>query len=332
MQTLYLNEHGLQIKKKSNRLIVKKEGKIVEEVALGELKRVLIFGNSQVTTEAMRLLSKNAVEVAFLSAHGRFHYRLVPETSKNIFLRLAQHERSRDHSFKMQFCRNLVRAKIRNQRTLLVRYRRNQPHADINSHLSALKASLEDIDRQDDIARLMGIEGQAARTYFSGYGKLLRGDFKMSGRQYRPAPDPVNAMLSFGYTLILHEIQGLLEACGFDVFLAFLHSVKYGRASLAMDMQEEFRAPVIDRLVLYLVNRKIVSPNDFKKKGKGGVWLKEKPRKRFLTNYDRFMTASFQDPVSRMKKTFRGLLREQVLQLENTLIHNSHYQPFNFPS
>ena len=238
METIYLTDNGVQLKRKSNRIVLKKEGKITEEIPILDLKRILIFGNNQLSTDLMRYLAGKGVEVAFLSSTGRFKFRLVPETSKNIYLRMAQHDRYHDRQFRVSLSRTIVKAKLRNQRSLLVRYRRNRPEVDSESALAALKDAIECVEEVNDIEELMGIEGTGAKAYFQAYGKLLANGFEFSKRQYYPAPDPVNALLSFGYMLLFNELSSLLEACGFDVFLGYLHSTRYGRASLATDMLE----------------------------------------------------------------------------------------------
>jgi CRISPR-associated protein Cas1 len=334
VQTLYLNEHGLTLKKKSNRIIVKKEGRIIQEIPVVDLKRLFVFGNSQLSTELMRYLASRGIEIAFLSMKGRFRYRLTPETSKNIFLRLAQHEKYREHLFRLQISRNFVRAKIWNQRSLLIRYQRNQPDTDLRIHINFLKSLLPQIDHHDDLQGIMGIEGRAAKMYFAGFNKLLQNGFELPERKYYPAPDPVNAMLSFGYMIVLYEIQSLLEAHGFDVYLGFMHSLRYGRASLATDLLEEFRSPIIDRLVLYLINKKIIKIKDFKKDNQDkGVILSDQARKIYLSNYDKFMATPFHYKKDNTRKTYRKILRDQSTSLERVVL-GSHveYKPYVFYS
>ena len=175
----------------------------------------------------------------------------------------------------------------------------------------------------------MGVEGYAATVYFEAFGRILAGDFRFEKRAYHPPPDPVNAMLSFGYMILFNEIRSLLEGYGFDVFLGFLHSAKYGRASLATDMMEEFRSPVIDRLVLYLINLGVAKQTHFEAKDKG-VQMKDKLRKAYLQNYEKFTTSLFIDYSSREQTCFRNILRKNVLQLEKCLLNDEDYKPFVF--
>lgn len=329
METIYLTDNGLQLKRKSNRIVLKKDGKIVEEIPILDLKRIMIFGNNQLSTELMRYLAGKGIEVAFLSSTGRFKFRIVPETSKNIYLRLAQHDRYRDKDFRISISRSIVRAKLKNQRNLLVRYQRNQPEVDLGGAMAALQGFIQQTERADSVESLMGVEGIGSKAFFEAYGKLLTGGFQLSRREYYPAPDPVNALLSFGYMLLLNELSSLLEACGFDIFLGFLHSTRYGRASLSTDMIEDLRSPIIDRLVLYLTNKGTIKLSQFAEaEGKKGVRMDDDARRVYLTNYERFMTACFQDRATAKRMNYREVLREKVMGLERALLNGSEYKSY----
>ncbi len=327
MKTLYITENGLQLKKRSERIAVKKDGKIIAEYRTDELKRIVIFGNSQVTTELMRFLASKGVEIAFLSTRGKFNFRIVPQYTKNIYLRVAQSDLYRDENFRVDFSREIVRAKIKNQRNFLVRYQRNRPDADLAGATEALQKSLDEIEGKTTLAQLRGAEGYAGKVYFEAYGKLFLHGFEFKTREYHPPPDPVNAMLGFGYMLLFGEICGLLSAFGFDPFMGFLHDLEYGRESLASDLIEELRSPVADRLVLYLVNKKAIKNSQFTK-GKNGVRMDDNARKIFLRNYDSFMTTGFVDNYTRRLVNFREVVRERVEKLEKTVIDGAKYSAF----
>ncbi len=332
MHTLYITDNGILLKKRSDRILVKKDRKVLEEIPTLELKRILIFGNNQVSTQLMNHLARKGIEVGFLSAYGKFKYRLVPETSKNIYLRMAQHERYRDMAFRIRFSQTVTEAKLKNQRSLLVRYQRNRPDVDLSSASEALKKCCSQVNAKQSINEIMGTEGFGAKNYFNAYGKLLLGGFEFRKREYYPPPDPVNALLSFGYMLLFNELNSLLEASGFDVYLGFLHSVKYGRASLASDMIEELRSPVIDRLVLYLINQGAVKPSQFSHKENRCLRMNDNALKNYLQNYERFMTATFVDVKTRDRKNYRQVIRENIRRLENVLLNNIDYTPYVFYS
>jgi CRISPR-associated protein Cas1 len=327
MQTLYITDNGLQLKKRSNRIAVKKNGKITKEIPILDLKRVIIIGNSHLTAELMRYLAGKGIEVAFLSSSLRFKFRIVPQTSKNIFLRIAQHERYRDKNFRLRISRIFIKTKLKNQKSFLVRYQRNQPDVNLGKYIKLLVNCASKVDNKDSIEGLMGIEGASARGFFEAYGKLIKKEFEFKKREYHPPPDPVNAMLSFGYMLVFNELSGLLEACGFDIYIGFLHSIDYGRASLANDLMEELRSPVIDRLVLYLINKSIIKKTSFKSCSKG-VLMEDSARNSFLANYENFMTAPFLDIRTKKSINYRKVLQQRVYEIERTVLNNYDYKPF----
>ncbi len=330
MDALYLVDQGLQVKLRSERLLIKKGGRVIEEIPVEGLQRVVVFGRNQITTDVLRLFAAKGVDVAFLSRHGHFYCRLVPVGSKNIYLRLAQNGKYRQDGFRLQLARVLVRAKIHNQRALLVRYRQHSGVKELNEGIDTLRCALGAIESAEELDKVRGIEGHASRCYFASLAKLLRHGFTFPGRHYRPSPDPVNAMLSFGYTLVTNELMGLLEAHGLDVHLGFFHGLRYGRASLATDLVEEFRAPVVDRLVLYLINKRIVGLNQFHTGTSGDCRMDDQALRAYLGNYERFVNSAFADRTTRTRSNYRALFRRQVRRLEATLLKEAAYEPYMF--
>jgi CRISPR-associated protein Cas1 len=328
METLYVTDNGLQLKRRSDRILFKKDGKITEEIPLLDMKRILIFGNNQISTDLMRHLAGKGVEVAFLSSRGKFKFRIVPETSKNIYLRMGQHRQYNNEEFRISWGKTIVRAKLTNQRNFLIRYQRNQPQTDIQNEIETLKKSVQNLEESSGLNEIMGTEGFGSKTYFNAYGKLLLNGFEMRKREYYPPPDPVNALLSFGYMILFNEINSLLEAHGFDVFLGFLHSAKYGRASLATDLIEELRSPVIDRLVIYLINQGAVKTDQFEKLETGAIRMNDRLKATYLKNYEKFMTTPFLDVKSRENVDYRQIIRNNVRQTEKVVLQGAVYDPY----
>ncbi|MCD6505084.1 CRISPR-associated endonuclease Cas1 [Candidatus Poribacteria bacterium] len=287
MSVLYIAEQGASLHKGGKRLLVVKDGKTIQEVRIHEVERVIIFGNVQLTCQAMALLLNEGVEVSFLSMKGRFKGRLSPADSKNILLRLAQYKRYLEDDFRISISRSIIRAKIRNSRYLLLRYRQNHAEADLDEEIKRLESSLPSVDLHETISALMGVEGEAAAAYFRAYGKMLRRELRFSVRTRRPPLDPVNALLSLGYSLLTSEVAGILAAHGLDIYIGYLHEIDHGRPSLALDMVEEFRQPIVDRLTLSLVNKRVFTGDDFENREGGGVYLKTKSLKRYLHLYER---------------------------------------------
>jgi len=174
----------------------------------------------------------------------------------------------------------------------------------------------------------LGIEGSAAKSYFSVFGKMMLGSFMFSERKKHPSTDPVNALLSFGYTLIFNEISSLLDGLGFDPYLGYFHTVEYGRASLANDIQEEFR-PSVDRFTLYLVNNRMLGQEDFYTNPKdGSVYLKREAMKKYFAEYEKYLNREFKHPDSGENTTLRKCFRIQAERLAGFIKGGSTYAPF----
>ncbi|MEW6388800.1 MAG: CRISPR-associated endonuclease Cas1, partial [Thermodesulfobacteriota bacterium] len=169
-----------------------------------------------------------------------------------------------------------------------------------------------------------------SRTYFAAFAKMVRHSFGFTKRERHPAPDPVNALLSLGYTLVYNEIAALLDGLGFDPYLGFFHQPRFGHAGLASDLLEEFRAPLVDRFTLGLINNRIFTAPDFYQHTSGGVYLQDEPRKRYFLEYERFVTRSAPAPDEEGTADFRRLFRRQAERLRRTLLTGQPYVSFTF--
>jgi CRISPR-associated protein Cas1 len=181
-----------------------------------------------------------------------------------------------------------------------------------------------------NLAALLGHEGAGARVYFAAFSKMLRHRLGFTGRQRHPAPDPVNALLSLGYTLVYHELSSLLDGLGFDPYLGFFHQPRFGHAGLASDLLEEFRAPLVDRLTLSLINRRVFADTDFYQHTSGGVYLHDEPRKRYFLEYEAFVSREFRAPDDSGAIDFRRLFRRQAERLRRLLLLGEPYEPYKF--
>jgi len=328
MSTVYLTEPGAVVRQSSQHLVVTKDKERLAHIPLLKLERLVIFGHVQLTTEALQALLKEGVDVAFLTGHGRLRGRLLAADSKNVFLRLAQYERHLDEAFQVDFARTLVKAKIRNGRAVIRRHQFTHPENAFTAELQLIDDMLKNLDHLQTVNSLMGAEGSATAAYFRAFGQMFRKELAFETRTRRPPKDPVNAVLSLGYSLLTNEILSLLFANGFDPYLGFLHGVVYGRPSLALDLVEEFRHPVIDRLTLNLFNNEILHPDDFRPVEGEGVYLKPEAFKTYLKLYERRL----QEPPSTEKPednfSFRNRLRAQIENLARTIKHQEPYKPF----
>lgn len=328
MANLYLTEQGSVLRKTGDRLFIEKEGETLLDVQCSKIDAVLIFGNVQFTTQAVRELFEHGIEMALLTKSGRLIGQLTSPSTKNIELRVAQFKRHDDHAFRLNLSRALVQGKISNCLHTMKSFAGNHPAIDLEGERTVLEAALEKISGTDSVDSLRGLEGNAARTYFGGFGKMVLGGFTFEGRKKHPSTDPVNALLSFGYTLIFNEISSLLDGLGFDPYLGYFHEVEYGRASLACDIQEEFRA-VIDRFTLYLINNRMLAAEDFYRNDKdGSMYLKREAMKKYFAEYEKYFAREFKHPETGDLTTLRKCFRIQAEKMANFIKGGVEYSPF----
>jgi CRISPR-associated protein Cas1 len=292
MANLYLTEQGAVLHKTGERLVVTKGECTLLDVPCHEIDAVLIFGNVHVTTQAVRTLMEHGIEMALLTRRGKLLCQLTPPMAKNVLLRLAQYQRTQDKAFCLATARAIVAAKIASGLQFIRQHTSNYRGQSMAQELRELQRCSERVDATADTSALFGIEGNAARVYFQAFGKMLRSGIEFPGRRKRPAPDPVNALLSFGYTLLFNEIASLLDGIGFDPFIGFYHRPEYGRPSLAADLVEEFRVPVIDRLTVRLLNTRVFDADDFAPHAaSGSLYLKRESLRKYFTAYEDFLGA-----------------------------------------
>lgn len=328
MPTLYLMEQGAVLRKESKRLVVEKQGRVLLEVPEFKVDRVLVFGNVHLTTQAVSFLLSSGIDTSFLTVHGRFKGRLAPVESKNVFLRVKQYEKHLQPQFKLSLAKHIVTAKIQNARTLLVRYARNHPEVDLERAIKELQNCIEKVHKKQTINSLMGVEGIASAIYFEAYGKLFRRELQFDGRQRRPPRDPINSLLSFGYTLLTNEVVSLCCAIGFDPYIGYFHGLDYGRPSLPLDLIEEFRHAIIDRFILFLINNQVITQMDFEDKSEEGVLLSEPARKTFFIQYERYMSRKVESNLTPEKKTYRELLRLKIEGFRHTIMDEEPFRPY----
>lgn len=331
MPTLYITEQGASLRLETGRLCVIKDGKPLTEVPLEQLEGLCIFGNIQLSTQLVAELLERGIETAFFTLNGRLKGQLTPAKARNNELRFDQFRLAGDENFSLTLAREITRAKIDNGLHLVKRYERSHPgEADFTAEVREMNNVLDGLSAVANRASLLGMEGTAARHYFAAFAKMLRQGWTFEGRKRRPPPDPVNALLSLGYVLVGSEIQSLLDGLGFDPYIGFFHTLEYGRPALALDLLEEYRAPLVDRFVLYLLNNRILKPEDFESAEEGGVRLTRAATKRFFLEYERHMNRPFRDPDYAGEQSFRTIFRQQAHRLANCLTKGEPYHPYTF--
>ncbi|MDO4640090.1 MAG: type I-C CRISPR-associated endonuclease Cas1c [Neisseria sp.] len=278
--TLYITTQGSYLHKERETLVVEQERKKVAQLPIHAIGHIFCFGNVLVSPFLMGFCGENNVNLAFFTENGRYLGRLQGRQSGNVLLRRAQYKRSETNP--VPIARNIIAAKIQASKRVLQRQIRNHGENDeIQVAIHALNAGLKQLERAQSIDVVRGIEGDAAARYFAVFQHLIaeKSGFVFAGRNRRPPRDEVNALLSFLYSILGKEISGALQGVGLDPQVGFLHADRSGRDSLAQDILEEFRAWWVDRMVLSLINRGQIKPQDFIREASGAVMLKPEARK-----------------------------------------------------
>lgn len=274
MTTVYVREQGAKLQKRGERLVVSKQGKVIEEFPINQVNQVVLMGNVQITTQTMVGLVQLNVDVAFLSSYGKFRLRLEADSSGHVQLRQKQLQERDNGSLALPVAKAIVDAKIHNQRVILQRQVRRleqggrQPvyvrdQGLFERSLRGMMQMQQQSQGVNSLDSLRGYEGKAAAYYFEAVRSLLDRGWGFDRREYHPPPDPFNALLSFAYSLLLKDVRAAINLVGLDVFMGFFHEVQSGRPSLALDLMEEWRPLLADALCLELINRGTLQPDSF---------------------------------------------------------------------
>ncbi len=285
LNTLYITRQETYLHKERETIVIKRNKEKLGQFPGISINNILCFGQVSVSPFLMGYCGEQGIGLSFYTEYGKFLARVQGKQSGNVLLRRAQYRWADDDVKSISIARLMVAAKIANGRSVLMRDIRNHGENEmLSTAVSKLAVSLRRAGQSQSVSEAMGVEGDAASTYFSIFNELLRdSNFYFSGRVRRPPTDPVNALLSYSYTLITHECASALQGVGLDPYVGYLHQDRPGRVSLALDLLEEFRSPWADRFVLTLINRKQIKLNDFVTEASGAVRLKETARKTFLT-------------------------------------------------
>ncbi len=289
LNTLFVTTPDTYLALDGENVVVKKEGEILKRYPLHNLEAICSFGYTGVSPALMGACAERQIALTFLTSHGRFLARVIGEDRGNVLLRREQYRIADDEKRSVGIARNIICGKIYNSKWILERATRDYPlRLDVNRIkriTASLSETLQSVRHVEALDGLRGMEGTAATQYFSVLDDLIlqqKEHFVFHGRSRRPPLDNVNALLSFAYTLLAHEVLGALETVGLDAYVGFLHRDRPGRASLALDMMEELRSVYADRLVLSLINKKMVSASGFYPKENGAVLMDADTRKHVL--------------------------------------------------
>lgn len=320
MSVIYIKEQGSVLQKKGERLIVTKNSRALLEIPVMNVENIAVIGNVQVTTQAMHMLLECGVDLNYFTFGGKYIGQTASDCSKNIFLRFAQYELYNCIERRMEIARQIVKNKAGNQIEMIRRHRFCDSGYDWRTDTDQMEKLVDNLSVKQTPNEILGIEGMCSNIYFGAFGKMFHCDFEFRGRNRRPPKDPINVLISLGYTFLTKEVSSALDAESFEMYLGFLHGIRYGRKSLPLDIVEEFRQPVIDRFVINLCNKRMINRYDFDE-GENGIRLNEDGFKKFCHEYERMMTGAH-------GINYRNQIKRQVSLLKRCVLGKSVYSPY----
>lgn len=334
--TLYVTSPDAFLSLDGENILVRTDESVLGRVPVHNLEGVVSFGYRSASPRLMAACAERGVGLAFFTPHGRFLSRVSGAVSGNVLLRATQYRTADSTEKSLPLAKMFLTGKLYNSRWLLERFCRDHAvRIDENAVRQAAvyqKNALKQIECAPDSETLLGIEGSAAKSYFSVFNELIlrnKDDFSFDERNRRPPLDPVNALLSFTYSLLGNEIAGALEGVGLDPAVGFFHTLRQGRKSLALDMLEEFRAPLADRFVLSLINLGTVTAKDFESKENGAVYLKDDARRNFLSAWQKRKQEEITHPFLKEKIAWGLVPHAQAMLLSRYLRGDlDAYPPF----
>jgi len=312
-EILIVQDYRAYVGKRAGEITVKVDKKIISKLPIQQLQAVYLYGGIQVSTQALHSLLENNIPIAYFSPAGRFLGMTSGLPTSGIDARLGQASIFSDMHQRLLLTREMIRAKIHNQRVLLMR--NGQASDAVLKQLANLRDSTKTAGSLDS---LRGLEGAAAALYFANFGSMLKGtafeNFDFNGRNRRPPRDPVNSLLSQGYSILAKEITGICHAVGLDPFIGIFHQPRYGRPALALDLMEEFRPLIADSVVISILNRHELDPSDFIQTSRG-TFLNAEGRRQFWRAWFRRMDTEVKHPQFGYRMSYRRMLDVQTRQL-----------------
>jgi CRISPR-associated protein Cas1 len=319
LNTLYVTTQGAYLRKDGQTVDVRVEKQSKLRVPLHNLDGIVAFGRVGASPALLGACAESNVTISFLTTNGRFLASVSGFAPGNVLLRRSQYRTTDDASAAAKIARSIVTGKLGNCRTVLRRAARDSSNSEreavLHKAADRLTTSIDEALRCEDLDKVRGIEGEAATTYFGAMNSLIASEakeFQYTKRSRRPPLDPVNAMLSFAYTLLMHDARSACEVAGLDAAVGFLHRDRPGRPGMALDLMEEFRPFLADRLVLSLINRQQVQPKDFAIRENGAVQMTDSSRKTLLTQWQQRKQETITHPFLNEKTTVGLLMHLQA--------------------
>lgn len=327
LRTLYIAAHGTKLGLRGERFIVEPLDGKPRHVPFIQVDHILLFGNIIVSPNVVHFCAEQNIPILYLSVQGKFRALMGGFDLAHTEHHCHQILFSQDSEQWLPFARECVRAKIHNSAVVLARYRRYHHHEEPSGRETFTRLAHK-AGRSETLNRLLGYEGVAARYYFDALQALLPPEWSFSGRQRHPPVDPVNALLSLGYSLLYGNLMSLLLAEGLHPGFGLLHQIRNGHAALASDLMEEFRAAIVDSLVLACVLNGKITLDDFQTETDSPCRLQSEGMKRFLALFEHKMNSTLTHPVTGITLDYRRCILQQVKQFKALLYGSSSYQAF----
>jgi CRISPR-associated protein Cas1 len=335
MSLLYLTHQGSKLQKNHGRFVLSLPDQNAINIPMTEVEQVMVFGNVQITTPTIAACLHRHIPVMFLSQTGTYRGHLWHAEYDNYRAEAAQFERFNDLRWQFAIAREIVKGKAWNSKQLLLKLNRRRQSETVSTAVTRIDRDLRVIDQLESsptaLDSLRGHEGAIAAHYFPALGQLISNpSFTLSTRRRRPATDPVNALLSFGYMLLFNNVLSLLHLEGLNPYLGNLHRSDRHETQLAFDLMEEFRSPIVDTLVLTLLNQQVLAPEDFlPPKANGAVYLNDDSRRRYLQAFENRIMTPVHHPDSPDSVPYRRIIQLQIRRYKQCLLSDQIYQPFH---
>ena len=329
MGTIYITSEDAFIGKIDERLQVKANKQKLLDVPLIKVEGLVVLGRATISPAALAEILERKIPLSFLTQTGKYLGKFESELSKNIFVRQAQWQAMGESEKAIHVVRGFVRGKLKNYRMMLYRSQRKHPELQLADAIARLGNAITPIEQTNNINSLRGLEGAGSAAYFGAFNQLIRTEgFSFATRNRRPPTDPINALLSFGYSLLRHDVQSAINIVGFDPYLGYLHCQHYGRPGLALDVMEEFRPLVVDAVVLSAINLRKLTPADFTTETlSNAVLLSPDGRREFLKLYEQKKQSSFKHPVLGRSCTYQEAFEIQARFLAKYLMGDIEKYP-----
>lgn len=329
MSTIYIVEHGSSLKVKHQQFNVWQQKKLLLKAPVTEIANIIIFGYCHLSHGAIQTALFHKIPITYYSHQGYYLGCLQSKWQPKATYLIEQIRKTENDYFIRKQAETIVRAKLNNSRILLMRLNARHLNNKTKIAITELRKITKCLDIHPPLESIRGYEGKGANIYFQGLAPLFKGEFDFTERTLRPPKDPINSLLGFGYTLLYQQLVSIVQLAGLHTDFGHLHTFRENHPALVLDLMEEFRAQIVDSLVVYLVNQNIVSPQDFTLPNeKGAVYLKQESLKTFLQYWSEKLLTQITHPQSQQKVSLHTCLNLQVKEYISYLTGKTNkYQP-----